>query len=108
MAAMSSTSAPTAAAGGELTANTEAQSQQQDQQAKQQEQQQPFDYMLGEEEAACVEASTSRFTANLMAETAPACYLPLLLQLINEQAAPKHVRVRTCTLAYLFGTCCLV
>jgi hypothetical protein len=59
-----------------------------------QQQQQGFAYMLGEEEAACVEASTARFTANLLAETAPACYLPLLLHLVGAQEAPSHVRVR--------------
>jgi hypothetical protein len=60
---------------------------------QQQQQQQHFDYMLGEEEAACVDASTAHFTANLLAETAPACYLPLLLQLVGVHAAPTHVRV---------------
>jgi hypothetical protein len=61
---------------------------------KQQQQQQGFDYMCGEEEAACVEASTARFTAGLLAETAPACYLPLLLQLVGAQGASTHVKVR--------------
>jgi hypothetical protein len=58
---------------------------------KQQQQQQRFDYMLDEEEAACVEASAAQFTSDLLAETAPACYLPLLLRLVG--AAPAHVRV---------------
>jgi hypothetical protein len=69
-------------------------SQQQSAGKPQQQQQQRFDYMLDEEEAACVEASAAQFTADLLAETAPACYLPLLLQLVGAEAAPAHVRVR--------------
>lgn len=68
---------------------------------QQQQEQQVFDYMLGEEEAACVEASTARFTANLLSETAPACYLPLLLQLVGAAAAPCHVRVSSAAAAVL-------
>lgn len=52
-----------------------------------------FDYMLDEEERQCVEASTAEFTASLLADTAPACYLPLLSQLLTDAMAPTHIKV---------------
>ncbi|KAF6254508.1 hypothetical protein COO60DRAFT_1642297 [Scenedesmus sp. NREL 46B-D3] len=52
-----------------------------------------FDYMLGEEERQWVEESTAKFTSGLLAETAPACYLPVLLQLLAGPEVPTHVQV---------------
>lgn len=69
------------------------QQQQQHPPDRQLDQQPSFDYMLGEEEAAAMEAATARLTDTLLAETAPACYTPLLLQLMQAVAAPVHIRV---------------
>lgn len=52
-----------------------------------------FDYMLGEEERQWLEDSTAQFTTGLLEETAPACYLPLLLQLLAGAEVPTHVKV---------------
>jgi hypothetical protein len=55
-----------------------------------------FDYMLGEEERQWVEESTAKFTSGLLEETAPACYLPVLLQLLASADVPEHVKVTSC------------
>jgi hypothetical protein len=52
-----------------------------------------FDYMLGEEERQWVEESTAKFTSGLLEETAPACYLPMLRQLLSGAEVPAHVKV---------------
>lgn len=63
------------------------------QQPQQQHLQPSFDYMLGEEEAVCVDVATKHFVANLLDDTAPACYTPVLVQLMQTSSAPGHVRV---------------
>lgn len=55
-----------------------------------------FDYMMAEESQERVESSTEEFMVGLMAETAPACYLPLLLQLLQSAESPEHVKVCRC------------
>jgi hypothetical protein len=52
-----------------------------------------FDYMLGEEERQRLEEPTAKFTSGLLEETAPACYLPLLLQLLAGAEVPTHIKV---------------
>ena len=53
-----------------------------------------FDYMAAEEECLAVEASCCSFLEQLMAETAPACQLPMMMVLIQDNALAAQIRVR--------------
>eukprot|EP00775_Hariotina_reticulata_P012514 gene12514-12648_t len=55
-------------------------------------------YMLAEEEQQFIAAATSQYIGRLLEDTAPACYVRLLLQLVQEQKAPVHIQYLTAVL----------
>jgi hypothetical protein len=51
------------------------------------------DYMQAEEVQQCITAATCQYVDRLLHDTAPACYVPLLLQLVREQEIPVYLQV---------------